>query len=72
MTLAAGTYTAQVTFTVHGSRTQAVTVPVTLTVGASTGQFFDNVPGQLTYSLISGAAGPPAQSVQIRNGETER
>ena len=70
VTLAAGTYTAQVTFTVHSTRTQAITVPVTLTVGASSGQFFDNVPGQLTYSLISGASGPPAQSVQLRNGGT--
>src|SRR6202042_1584895 len=63
VTLAAGTYTAQVTFTVHGSRTMAVTVPVILTVGGSSGPIFDNVPGQLTYSQIPGGTAPPAQTV---------
>src|SRR6202042_3477217 len=67
VTLAAGTYTAQVTFTVHGTRTMALTVPVTLTVGGTTGPFFDNVPGQLTYSLVPSVGVPPAQTVQIRN-----
>jgi hypothetical protein len=70
VTLAAGTYTAQITFTVHGSRTMALTVPVTLTVGASNAPFFDNVPGQLTYSLLPGAGAPAAQTVQIRKAGT--
>jgi hypothetical protein len=47
----------------------AMTVPVTLTV-ASGGSFFDNLPGQLSFSLQPGGANPASQPVQIRNGGT--
>ena len=67
VTLAAGTYTAEVTFTTHGTRSMAITVPVTLTIGAATAPFFDNVQGQMTFSMLSGGAAPPAQTAQLRN-----
>jgi hypothetical protein len=63
-TLAAGTYTGQVTLL---SGTTSQTVPVTLTVAPPNTPFFDNVPGQLSYSLATHAGNPPSQSVQIRN-----
>jgi len=66
-TLPAGTYTGQVVFS-NGSN--VMTIPVTLTVAAPSGPFFDNVPGQLAYSLVTGAGNPPSQSVLIQNRGT--
>jgi hypothetical protein len=65
--LAAGTYTAQVSF-YSGNTSQ--TVPVTLTVSPSNQPFFDNVPGLLSYSLATHAGNPAPQSVQLRNRGT--
>jgi hypothetical protein len=67
LTLAAGTYTGQIVFTTHGTRSMAMTVPVTLTIAASGAAVFDNAPGQLSFSLIPGGTAPPAQTVQIHN-----
>ncbi len=66
--LAAGTYTAQVTFTEFSNNDMSVTVPVTLVVAPAGRPFFDNAPGQMTFSLAPGAGNPPSQAVQIRNG----
>jgi hypothetical protein len=68
VTLAAGTYTAEITFTAHGTRNMAMTVPVTLTVAAAGTAFFDNTPGLLSFSFQTAQTGPPPQSFQIRNG----
>jgi hypothetical protein len=63
-TMAAGTYTGQVTFI---NSTVSQTVPVTLTILPATSPMFDNVPGQLSYSLATDAGNPAPQNVQIRN-----
>ena len=68
VTLAAGNYSGEVLFTVHGSRTISMTVPVTLTIAASTATFFDSLAGQLSFSMLTAGNSPPCQSVQIRNG----
>ena len=65
VTLAAGTYTGQVVFSSGG---QAITVGVTLTVGAPGTPFFDNVQGAMNFSLQTAVGIPPSQTVQIRNG----
>ena len=66
-TLPAGTYTGEVIFSEYPSNTMAVTVPVTLTIGATGSAFFDNLPGELSFSMTPGGS-PPPQSVQVRNG----
>jgi len=63
-TMAAGIYTGQVSI-YSGAVSQ--TVPVTLTVAAAGTPFFDNVPGALSYSLVTGGGNPASQNVQIRN-----
>ena len=63
-TLAAGTYTAEVTFV---STTAAMTVPVTLTVAPASEAFFDNVQGQMSFSSTLGGASLASQTIQIRN-----
>jgi hypothetical protein len=68
-TLAAGTYTAEILFWAYPSNNLAITVPVTLTIAAPGTTFFDNLPGELTYSTVAGGA-PPSQSFQVRNGGT--
>ena len=69
-TLAAGTYTGQVTFTQYSTHDTAITVPVTLTISPPTGKYFDSTPGQMSFSLLTGAASVPAQTLQVRNGGT--
>jgi hypothetical protein len=67
VTMAVGSYTAQIVFTARDG-TQTLTVPVTLTVADPTaGPFFDNLPGQMSFSLQTGGAAPPSQTLQIRN-----
>jgi len=65
-TLTAGTYTGEITFTQYFQQSLAITVPVTLTVEATTSASFDNMPGQLSFFLKPGATAPP-QTVQVRN-----
>jgi len=66
--LPAGTYTAEIIFFEYPSNTLAMTVPVTLTIGAAASSaFFDNLPGELSYFMTTGGVAPP-QYVQIRNG----
>ncbi len=69
VTLAAGTYTASIVLqALNGG--QAVIVPVTLVIKPSTATYFDEMPGQLTYSMTTSGNAPPAQLVQIRNAGT--
>jgi hypothetical protein len=65
--LAAGSYTGQVTFTEYPGGTMSMTVPVTLTVAPSGAPFFDNVQGQMSFSFETSMNGPPPQTVEIRN-----
>jgi len=67
--LPAGTYTAEIVFTEYPSNSMALTVPVTLTIAPTTGAYFDNLPGQLSFTLAPGGT-PPSQPLQIRNAGT--
>ncbi len=67
VSLAAGTYTAEVVVTQYAGHSMAMTVPVTLTIeNANTQTFFDNMPGQVSFSLITSGSAPPSQMVQVR------
>jgi hypothetical protein len=69
--LHAGTYFGEIIVTEFANPARSVTVPVTLTVIASSKAFFDNLPGQITFSLVTGTiTNPPSQTIQIRNGGT--
>ena len=68
-TLPAGTYSGEIVFTQYFQRDLIMTVPVTLTISASTTPFFDNLPGQMTFLLKAGGTAP-SQTVQVRNGGT--
>jgi hypothetical protein len=67
VSLAAGTYTGTITVT-QSSGPASMTIPVTLVIEASGKAFFDNLPGQLSFSLQTSGAAPPAQQLSIRNG----
>jgi hypothetical protein len=67
--LKAGTYFGEIIVTEFANPARSITVPVTLTVIASSKAFFDNLPGQTSFSLKTGTtANPPGQTIQIRNG----
>lgn len=66
VTLPAGTYSSEVILT-SADGSQGLTVPVTLTIAAKTAAFFDSLPGQLTYSMVTSGIAPPAQPLEIRN-----
>ena len=66
ITLAAGTYTAEI-IVKSSNKNDSIVVPVTLTVEPPNAAFFDEFPGGLTYSMITGGTVPPAQPLQIRN-----
>ena len=65
--LPAGSYSGEVTFRANDG-TKAITVPVTLTVAAKNTAFFDSVPSQLSFSMVTNGAAPPAQTFIIHNG----
>jgi len=67
-TLAAGTYTGQITFFQSGSPEWTITVPVTLTVVPSTQAFFDIMPGQSSFSFIPGTRTLQTQTLYLDNG----
>ena len=64
--MAAGTYNGQIVFS---NATTSITVPVTLVIAPSTATFFDNTPGQISFSITPGGQ-PPAQVFQIRGAGT--
>ena len=66
--LAAGTYSGTIVITEYYKGILKMTIPVTLTVAATGGTFFDNLPGEMAFSLKTNGLTPPSQSVQIRNG----
>src|SRR5215467_14036058 len=65
--LAAGTYTGQVVVKQYPSGVPTMTVPVTLIIAATGTPFFDDMAGQVSFSIATGGT-PPAQAIQIRNG----
>jgi hypothetical protein len=65
-TLPGGSYTGQiVVMSSNGSMT--MTIPVSLTVSPPDVPFFDNLPGQMSFSFKTAGPAPPAQTLQIRN-----
>ncbi len=63
-TLAAGTYTGEITFTEYANPARSMTVPVTLTIEASSGAFFNDLPGGLSYSFKTNGTAT-SQVIQI-------
>ena len=68
--MAVGTYTGEIVFTVEGNGSMAITVPVTLTVEPANGKFLDDLPGQLSFSMVPGGTKPASRSFQIRKRGT--
>ncbi|HEY9126833.1 MAG TPA: hypothetical protein VIM62_06885, partial [Acidobacteriaceae bacterium] len=66
VTTAAGTYSAEIVVR-SNTGTQALTIPVTLTIYPTTSAFFDNLAGALDFSMVTAGTAPPAQGLQIRN-----
>jgi hypothetical protein len=66
--LAAGAYTGQVTIYWDANPSRSITVPVTLTVVADTKAFFDELPGQASFSFAPGATKTQSQTIYLGNG----
>ena len=66
--LGAGVYTGQITVYQDTNPAWSVTVPVTLTVVATSKAFFDNLPGQTSFSLVPGSKSTPSQTLDLDNG----
>ena len=69
ITLAAGTYSAEI-IAVSRDQSQTQTIPVTLTIEGPTATFFDDLPGQLAFSMLTKGNAPPAELVPVRNAGT--
>src|SRR5437660_5991180 len=67
LSLPAGTYTGQVVIKQYPSGIPTMTVPVSLIITPASTPFFDDMAGQVSFSLVTGGA-PPAQAIPIRNG----
>jgi Viral BACON domain len=66
--LAAGTYVGQVTIYWDADPSWSITVPVTLTVVADTKAFFDELPGQASFSFAPGTTKVQSQTIYLGNG----
>jgi hypothetical protein len=66
--LPAGTYTGEVTIIQTGSPSMSMTVPVTLSIVSTTKAFFDNLPGETSFSFAPDSKTTPSQTIQIGNG----
>jgi hypothetical protein len=66
VTLAAGTYTAEIILKAS-TGSPSMVIPVTLTVNAATNTFFDDMPGAVTFFQATGGANPAAQTLSIPN-----
>ena len=69
VSLASGTYMGQIVIKQYPSGIPTMTVPVSLIITAAGTPFFDDVAGQISFSLVTGGASP-AQAIQITNGGT--
>src|ERR1700674_4821124 len=67
-TLAAGSYTGEIIFNEYANPGRSMVVPVNLTI-VSSGAFFDNLPGALSFSFKTGGTAT-SQVIQIENGGT--
>jgi hypothetical protein len=68
LSLAAGTYSGQIVIAEYPSGIPTMTVPVSLIITSAGTAFFDDMAGEVSFSLVTGGA-PPPQTIQIRNGE---
>jgi hypothetical protein len=68
--LAVGNYTGEISIIEFANPGRSMTVPVNLAVVASSKAFFDNIPGQTSFSFKPSTANPPSQTIQIGNGGT--
>jgi len=66
VTLAAGTYTAEVIVKANAGSPSMV-VPITLTINPATATFFDDLPGGVSFFQLTGGTTPAAQVLRIRN-----
>ena len=66
--LAVGNYTGEIRIVEFANPGRSMTVPVNLAVVASSMAFFDNLPGQTSFSFKPTSANPPSQEIQIGNG----
>jgi len=64
--LPVGIYSAEILVNSSGENV-GIAIPVTLTVEEPTASFFDNLPGQVTFSMATAGKTPPPQAIQIRN-----
>ena len=62
--LAPGVYTSEVIFS-PGNGQSPLTVPVTLTVVQPSADYFNNLPGGLYFSALTGTGDPASQTIQI-------
>jgi len=69
VTLAAGTYEAEIVVKSNAG-SPSLTIPVTLTIQPATATFFDTLPGQMTFSMVTKGTNPPSQALEIRNAGT--
>src|SRR3984893_18272533 len=65
--IAAGTYTGEIIITEFANPGRAMVVPVTLTV-VSSGAFFADLPGQLSFSVKTNGTTATPQTIQVGNG----
>ena len=65
--ISAGTYTGEIIITEYANPARSMVVPVTLTV-ASSGSFFSDLPGQLSFSVKTNGTTATSQTVQVTNG----
>src|SRR5260370_27042844 len=68
-TLPAGVYTGEISIVEYSNPARTMTVPVALTVQAS-GPFFNNLPGEMSFSMKKGVTKVTPQSLYIGNGGT--
>ena len=63
-----GTYTGQITFTAFNNASISMVVPVTLTVQPTGSPIFNNIPGQLSFTLKTLGTKIADRTIQVMNG----
>ena len=66
--LPAGVYTGEINLIQYANPGTSMTVPVTLNVVSSGKAFFDNLPGQTSFSFKPSSSNPPSQTITVGNG----
>jgi hypothetical protein len=66
--LPVGVYTGEINIVEYSNPGMSMTVPVVLRIIASSKAFFDNMPGQTSFSFKPSSTNPPSQTINIANG----